>query len=279
MRVPLWILALGGAGIVLGLLTYGYNVMKAIGVELARITPARGFSIEMGTAIITIVGSNLGIPLSTTHCQVGSTVGIGMCEIRGFSRVTAGVNWRLMAKIFASWVCTILFSAMVAASVFSMLNAEYNPLLAPMPCGPMQERIQSVNNSLMNVSTWDSLKGSMQDKFRSLDKNSDGLLTDAELDVWSRSVDLKGKKVTEGFGRRRRRTPETLELEDFLQYTCVYGSSLEHMQYKMCEPVCADGYRADKPLECVLTGRGRDSKGNFSLATGYSGFSRCQQGR
>eukprot|EP00965_Chrysotila_dentata_P020925 693206-Pleurochrysis_carterae.AAC.1 len=64
-----WILALGGAGIGLGLLLYGYNIMRAIGVKLAVITPSRGFSIELGAAIVIIIGSYLGLPLSTTHCQ------------------------------------------------------------------------------------------------------------------------------------------------------------------------------------------------------------------
>ncbi|CAE8629877.1 unnamed protein product [Polarella glacialis] len=83
VEVPIWILVMGGAGISIGLLTYGYNVIKSIGIKLAKITPSRGFSIEMGSSIVVIIGSNLGIPLSTTHCQVGATVGVGMCEIRG----------------------------------------------------------------------------------------------------------------------------------------------------------------------------------------------------
>eukprot|EP00983_Pelagomonas_calceolata_P038017 1136635-Pelagomonas_calceolata.AAC.7 len=34
---------LGGSGIVIGLSTYGYNIIKVLGVQLAKITPARGF--------------------------------------------------------------------------------------------------------------------------------------------------------------------------------------------------------------------------------------------
>merc|ERR1711918_182236 len=70
-----WILALGGVG----LLLYGYKIMRAIGVKLAVITPSRGFAIELGAAIV-IMGSYLGIPLSTTHCQVGATTGVALLE-------------------------------------------------------------------------------------------------------------------------------------------------------------------------------------------------------
>ncbi|CAM9351711.1 unnamed protein product, partial [Sphacelaria rigidula] len=65
-----WILALGGAGIVVGLALYGYKIISAIGVKIAKITPSRGFAIELGSAMMIIIGSRLEIPLSTTHCQV-----------------------------------------------------------------------------------------------------------------------------------------------------------------------------------------------------------------
>lgn len=69
-EVPLWILALGGFGIVIGLATYGYNIIRAIGIKLVTITASRGFSIELGAAVVIIIASRYGMPLSTTHCQV-----------------------------------------------------------------------------------------------------------------------------------------------------------------------------------------------------------------
>ena len=48
--------------------------MQAIGFELTKITPHRGFSIELGAALIVITGSRLEIPLSTTHCQVSIVI-------------------------------------------------------------------------------------------------------------------------------------------------------------------------------------------------------------
>ncbi|CAN0424093.1 unnamed protein product [Pylaiella littoralis] len=65
-----WILGLGGLGIVAGLAIYGYKIIAAIGVKIAKITPSRGFAIELGSAMMVIIGTRLEIPLSTTHCQV-----------------------------------------------------------------------------------------------------------------------------------------------------------------------------------------------------------------
>ena len=75
-----WILALGGIGISFGLAVYGYKIIRTIGVKMCKITPSRGFAIELGSALTIIIGSRFGIPLSTTHCQIGATMGIGLLE-------------------------------------------------------------------------------------------------------------------------------------------------------------------------------------------------------
>lgn len=104
-----WILGLGGVGIVAGLALYGYKIMKAIGVKLAKITPSRGFAIELGAAFIIIIGSRQGWPLSTTHCQVGATTGVGLLE------GSKGVNWNIVGKTVAGWLLTCVVVGFSAA--------------------------------------------------------------------------------------------------------------------------------------------------------------------
>eukprot|EP00210_Caulerpa_lentillifera_P008050 g7687.t1 len=102
-----------GAGIVLGLATYGYNIIRAIGVKLIKVTASRGFAIELGAAIVIIIGSQYGIPLSTTHCQVGATVGVGLLE------GTNGVNLMLLAKVIGGWIITLVVVGFTAAGFFA----------------------------------------------------------------------------------------------------------------------------------------------------------------
>ncbi|CAE8651152.1 unnamed protein product, partial [Polarella glacialis] len=270
VEVPIWILVMGGAGISIGLLTYGYNVIKSIGIKLAKITPSRGFSIEMGSSIVVIIGSNLGIPLSTTHCQVGATVGVGMCEIRGASTAWKGVNWRIMAKVAVMWVMTLVFAAICASSVFGILVAIYQPQIEPMNCGPIAWKIGKVGN-ISTVATKDSQKV----RFKSYDSNGDGELDNGELKKVGWNENLKGDKLVEKCGRRRRRTPKTMTEKDFLQFTCTSNDNLEHLLYTKCEPVCLDGFRANKELSCKINPAKQDADGNFQLATYYSGFSAC----
>ena len=112
-EVPVWILCMGGLGIVLGLATYGYKIMAAIGVKMCRITASRGYAIELGAAVVIILGSRLGIPLSTTHCQVGATVAVGLLE------GNRGVNWPLVWRVAVGWVVTLLVVGLTAAMFFA----------------------------------------------------------------------------------------------------------------------------------------------------------------
>mmetsp|Transcript_24066 Transcript_24066/g.47173 ORF Transcript_24066/g.47173 Transcript_24066/m.47173 type:complete len:565 (-) Transcript_24066:402-2096(-) len=114
-----WILTIGGLGIVVGLATYGYHIVRAIGIKLAKITPSRGTCIELGSAAVVITGSRLELPLSTTHCQVGATMGVAALE------GSAGINWWIFGKTVVGWVITLVVVG-VMASAF-MAQAIYAP--------------------------------------------------------------------------------------------------------------------------------------------------------
>lgn len=108
-----WILVLGGVGIVVGLAVLGYKVMAAIGVNMVTVTPSRGFAIEIGGAFVIVTGSQLGLPLSTTHCQVGSTVAVGMMEGK------ESVNWSLVGQIIVGWGITLIVCGCTAAALYA----------------------------------------------------------------------------------------------------------------------------------------------------------------
>ena len=117
-----WILAIGGAGIVVGLATYGYKIMTAMGVKLVAVTPSRGYCIELGAAFVIIYGTAQGWPLSTTHCQVGATVAVGLFE------GTAGVNKPLLLKTLFGWVITLVVVGATAAILVGPSPEPLKPL-------------------------------------------------------------------------------------------------------------------------------------------------------
>lgn len=110
-EVPLWIFVVGGAGIVVGLGTYGHRIIKEIGVKLTNITASRGMCIELGAASVVILGTKYSIPLSTTHCQVGATTGVGLLD------GVDNVDWAVIRKTLFGWIATLAVTGSVAAAL------------------------------------------------------------------------------------------------------------------------------------------------------------------
>ena len=99
--LPLWILIVGGCGIVLGLATLGYRVIQTIGSKITELVPTRGFSAELAAATTVVLASRTGIPVSTTHIAVGAVMGVGL------ARGIGALNLRVIGGIFMSWVITL----------------------------------------------------------------------------------------------------------------------------------------------------------------------------
>ena len=110
--LPIWILLLGGTGIVIGLATMGYRVMRTIGKKITELTPSRGFCAELAAASTVVIASRLGLPVSTTHIIVGAVLGVG------FARGIAAIDLRVVFGIVTSWVVTLPIGAGLAAFFF-----------------------------------------------------------------------------------------------------------------------------------------------------------------
>ncbi|KAK0649657.1 phosphate transporter [Cercophora newfieldiana] len=114
--VPLWILAFGGACLVIGLWTYGYNIMKNLGNRITLHSPSRGFSMELGSAITVILATRLKLPISTTQCITGATVGVGLC-----SGTWRTINWRMVAWIYMGWFITLPVTGIISGCLMGII--------------------------------------------------------------------------------------------------------------------------------------------------------------
>ncbi len=115
--VPGWVLALGGAGIVLGLGTFGYRVMMTIGMRIMELSPTRGFAAEFGAATTVLICSLQGLPVSTTHTLVGAVVGVG------FARGLTALNHRVLYGIVTSWFFTVPLAGALSMTFYLLLKA------------------------------------------------------------------------------------------------------------------------------------------------------------
>ncbi len=114
--VPVWVLLVGGIGIVVGLATYGYKVIATVGHSITELTPSRGFSAEIGAATTVVLATYTGAPISTTQTLVGAVLGVGM------ARGIAAIDLRVVGNIFMSWVITLPAGAILSILFFYMIK-------------------------------------------------------------------------------------------------------------------------------------------------------------
>ncbi len=110
--LPIWVLMLGGGGIVIGLATFGIRVISTVGKKITQLTPSRGFAAELAAATTIVIASGTGMPISTTHTLVGAVLGVGL------ARGIEAIDLRVVARIFVSWVITIPAGAFLAIVFF-----------------------------------------------------------------------------------------------------------------------------------------------------------------
>ncbi|KAF0876758.1 S20A2 protein, partial [Crocuta crocuta] len=112
---PVWLLFYGGVGICTGLWVWGRRVIQTMGKDLTPITPSSGFTIELASAFTVVIASNVGLPVSTTHCKVGSVVAVGWIRSR------KAVDWRLFRNIFVAWFVTVPVAGLFSAAIMALL--------------------------------------------------------------------------------------------------------------------------------------------------------------
>lgn len=115
--IPVWILLLGGSGIVLGLTTMGYRVMQTIGRRITPLTPTKGFCATLAAAATIVIASRTGLPVSTTQIAVGGVIGVGI------ARGIAAIDLRVVGEILISWLITLPVGGILAALIFFILKA------------------------------------------------------------------------------------------------------------------------------------------------------------
>jgi len=115
-RVPFWVIFGSGIFMVFGILYGGHEVIRTLGRKIYKIQPVHGFCAETSSAIIIILQSLAGVPLSTSQVITSAITGVGAVERR------AQVNWRKVIEIFYTWIFTIPGAAIISGILFSLFK-------------------------------------------------------------------------------------------------------------------------------------------------------------
>jgi len=117
LNIPIWILILGGLGIVFGLSFQGKNVITTVGEGIIHLQPSSGFCAEIATATTILIASRFGFPVSTSHALVGAVVGIGIFQ--GWQNV----SFATIKSVILAWVVTLPFTAVLSAIAWLILRS------------------------------------------------------------------------------------------------------------------------------------------------------------
>lgn len=112
-----WVVSIGGLFVALGCITFGYRVTTTMGKEITVINYHRGWCMEFAAAITVVTCTVLNLPVSTTHCQVGAIVILGIVAV-GYKHVKIS----LFFIIFATWVVTVPVAGLVAAAFMAAIR-------------------------------------------------------------------------------------------------------------------------------------------------------------
>ncbi|SDW15295.1 inorganic phosphate transporter [Roseicitreum antarcticum] len=139
VAIPLWIMAIGAAGLSLGLLMFGPRMIRMVGSQITRLNAVRAYCVALSAAITVIIASWLGLPVSSTHIAIGGIFGVGFFRewyherILKKNRAYTGLPPEERARrklvrrshfltIVAAWVVTVPATAGLAALLFMLLH-------------------------------------------------------------------------------------------------------------------------------------------------------------
>ena len=122
-EIPIWVLSIGSAGFVVGIALLGSRTILTVGKKITRLTPSKSFSVQIGAAAAVLTSTILGLAVSTSHCLVGSIVGVGIAG--KLTRSGGELNSRMLLKIIVGWVVTIPLAMLVSIIFYSIISPHY----------------------------------------------------------------------------------------------------------------------------------------------------------
>lgn len=114
-HVPFWVVLMCHFAIASGTFFGGWRIVKTMGQKITKLRPVDGFCAETAGGITLLIGTFLGIPISTTHTINGGIMGVGA------TRRVSAVRWGVAGNIVLAWILTIPFSALIGAAAYKVV--------------------------------------------------------------------------------------------------------------------------------------------------------------
>ncbi|MEA2211338.1 MAG: inorganic phosphate transporter, PiT family [Solirubrobacteraceae bacterium] len=116
VTVPVWVIICAASAISLGTYAGGWRIIRTVGSRIIRMDSAQGFSAQGAGAVVILLSSHLGYPLSSTHVISGGVIGAGAAK-----RLSA-VRWGVAGNIIAAWVITLPAAGLFGAAAYAVAS-------------------------------------------------------------------------------------------------------------------------------------------------------------
>lgn len=113
--IPIWLIAVCSIVMGIGTSVGGYRIIKAVGMDMAKLSLYQGFAADTAAALCLLLSSAFGFPVSTTHTKTTAIMGVGA------SRRLLAVNWKIAGDMAFAWILTFpgcAFLAYIMAKIF-----------------------------------------------------------------------------------------------------------------------------------------------------------------
>jgi len=99
-NIPWWVIIVSSLAISSGTAIGGWRVIRTLGFRITALQPVHGFACDFSAAVVIELASQLGIPVSTTHCASSAVMGVGT------TRRLSAVRWGVAGNIVIAWLLT-----------------------------------------------------------------------------------------------------------------------------------------------------------------------------
>ena len=122
--IPFWVMLLGAGGLSIGLVVFGWRLIKTVWKGITKLNQSRAFAVALAAAITVIIASQLGLPVSSTHIAIWWIFWIGLA--RQFLKRLDGqekhyIEPGMVKHIALAWIITLPVSGLIAASMFYVI--------------------------------------------------------------------------------------------------------------------------------------------------------------
>jgi inorganic phosphate transporter, PiT family len=125
-HVPPWVVIASATAMAAGTYAGGWRIIRTVGTRIIKMDAAQGFAAQGAGAVVILVSSHFGYPLSSTHVISGAVMGAGAAK-----RLSA-VRWGVAGNIAAAWVLTLPAAGVLGAAAYGVANLFGHGALGPL---------------------------------------------------------------------------------------------------------------------------------------------------